>query len=323
MKITLHIGTHKTGTTAIQHFAHDNPKLLAKYGIYWPEEALKANVHQHSILARMIMTGEADVAKAYIARAIAAAERSGASMLFLSGEGFCHFGEREVAVVAEMFRDHDLHVIVNFRNIYDYGISALIQTIKYNHRMAPLRAIVAGTHRNLDYAGVIRTWEAVAPGDRLDVRCYDLEKNRLLQAFYGRFGIPEAEIEKRLPKTPRKQNLSLDFATQLLLSASGYSNSINTFHKVRDMYAKHFAGMDFQPPAVRIVARALCAEGAVQLDHPKLAAIQDVLTREPWEPGDATSEQVSDYLARLSRFTAELARYRRRKLILDRLMFWR
>lgn len=36
MKLILHIGTHKTGTSSLQNFLKDNSKVMMKHGIYYP-----------------------------------------------------------------------------------------------------------------------------------------------------------------------------------------------------------------------------------------------------------------------------------------------
>ena len=46
MRVTLHIGTAKTGTTSIQHFLHENSALLAEQGCLYPQSLL------HPVLSR-------------------------------------------------------------------------------------------------------------------------------------------------------------------------------------------------------------------------------------------------------------------------------
>ena len=56
MKLVLHIGTHKTGTTALQQFSHANRKLLAARGFHY---ATPPHGLQHSnLVANALTAGE-------------------------------------------------------------------------------------------------------------------------------------------------------------------------------------------------------------------------------------------------------------------------
>jgi len=45
MKILIHTGWHKTGSTALQHFLHHNKELLLKHGICYPDTGLIEKAH--------------------------------------------------------------------------------------------------------------------------------------------------------------------------------------------------------------------------------------------------------------------------------------
>lgn len=45
MRIVLHIGANKTGTTAIQQYFHNNRKLLSRHGILWPKTGARGHAH--------------------------------------------------------------------------------------------------------------------------------------------------------------------------------------------------------------------------------------------------------------------------------------
>ena len=53
MEVVLHIGTNKTGTSAIQSFLHHNPQLLSEHGILYPRTG-RGSDHGHHLLAEVL-----------------------------------------------------------------------------------------------------------------------------------------------------------------------------------------------------------------------------------------------------------------------------
>ena len=116
MKIYLHIGTHKTGTTSIQHFAEDNIELLSKHGIYWPRtRELRNTSRQHSLLWRMLQAGEDVRVAEFVTRSLKRAEEEGAHSVLFSGEGFCHATEAEAAALYSASEDDKAALPVDLR----------------------------------------------------------------------------------------------------------------------------------------------------------------------------------------------------------------
>jgi hypothetical protein len=83
VKLILHIGTHKTGTTAIQRLLKDNGPALARHGIHYATADLNANV-----IANAIALGDEDAARAFFDREIVAADAAGAHTVVVSAENF-------------------------------------------------------------------------------------------------------------------------------------------------------------------------------------------------------------------------------------------
>ena len=86
MKLILHIGTHKTGTTALQQFLHTNRRTLAACGFHY---ATPPHGLQHSNLVSSALTaGESPSVEAFLTRHAEMARRHGAHTLLASAENF-------------------------------------------------------------------------------------------------------------------------------------------------------------------------------------------------------------------------------------------
>lgn len=86
MKLLLHIGTHKTATTSLQHFFALNRSRLSSQGFYYPENADSAYVF--NFLASRIAFGKEQEASAFLANARQKAEQEKCHTVLISGESF-------------------------------------------------------------------------------------------------------------------------------------------------------------------------------------------------------------------------------------------
>jgi hypothetical protein len=86
MKLVLHIGTHKTGTTALQQFLDMNRRILITRGIHY---ATPPHGLQHSNLAANALNGgESRSVQAFFTKHTQMARRHGAHTLLASAENF-------------------------------------------------------------------------------------------------------------------------------------------------------------------------------------------------------------------------------------------
>lgn len=110
MKIFLHIGSHKTGTTAIQSVAARNPGVLRQQGLLYPNYDLIGGTREQSHLRtveRLIKAPDAASANqpaALFAEASRIAEAEGLNML-LSAESLFRLPQGRVADVTCALRD--------------------------------------------------------------------------------------------------------------------------------------------------------------------------------------------------------------------------
>jgi hypothetical protein len=126
MKLILHIGTHKTGTTALQQFLYANRQPLAAGGFYYatPPHGL----HEANFVDNALKVGKTRVVHSFFRKHTELARRGGAHTILASAENFYAMSvldamqRREVCGTA-VERDHTL--IETLRALMPKGIETV------------------------------------------------------------------------------------------------------------------------------------------------------------------------------------------------------
>lgn len=88
MKIIIHIGTHKTGRTAIQHYFNNNRQSLYSSGLYYPQG--QESWPGHPRLDMQIKSRNDIAARECIVSVLKDAENQKCGRVFISSEVFAH-----------------------------------------------------------------------------------------------------------------------------------------------------------------------------------------------------------------------------------------
>lgn len=197
MRLTLHIGSHKSGSTAIQKFGMIGAVLLSEQSVLYPTGLFPNYPAQHSELAALARPGQADALAAFVDDLATRAEAAGCAEVFLSGEDLCT-GVDEAGVgrlaAALSPRFPAIRVVLVLRDKRDYLLS------HYNHalRHAPdgINAEAFRARTVFDPAAVMRRWRAAFGADNVLVLPYEAEGGSLIERFYGAlFGVvPTPEL---------------------------------------------------------------------------------------------------------------------------------
>ena len=86
MKLILHIGTHKTGTTALQRFLYANRKSLAARSFHYATPG--HGLPEANSVANALNVGEARVVRTFLEEHVGIARRRGAHTILASAENF-------------------------------------------------------------------------------------------------------------------------------------------------------------------------------------------------------------------------------------------
>jgi len=86
MKLVIHIGLHKTGTTTFQTFLHLNRKTLLKAGVFYPE---MGDEHEsHWVLPNQLVRNNWDYVEDFMRTNFKAAKKENVETVFISSEDF-------------------------------------------------------------------------------------------------------------------------------------------------------------------------------------------------------------------------------------------
>lgn len=311
MKIHLHIGTHKTGTSAIQTLASRDRKFLLEHGIYTPMpdgQGLPRGVMTE--VAVMLKRGRYAEVKAFFDQWVAEAEQASARLLFVSSEEFSTAAHSHVEALARMLEPYDTQVILYLRNVHEFAISLCGELIKKPGGGRRYDKLVHNVTRRLNYTQLVSNWETAFGAEGLDLRCYDLERNALIETFYAGLGVPEDALCDLVANRSFLKNKSIDMATQMMLSAAGINSDMKMLGRSNDMYESAFSGVSFTPPRLPDIARMFCRPEFLDFSHARLAPFVELLSR-PIPEVEISGEMQAEYLERLGIFALGLAAERR------------
>jgi hypothetical protein len=142
-QIFLHIGPHKTGTSAIQRMADENRATLIRHGILYPSGRWHGQLgscfarnkvayvyNRHAGLTDLAAINRSDVA--YETRLLQELEESDCEDLVFSYEGFIDLRPDEVGELAKFLKDrcNDLSVIAYCRHPLSFAPSEISQRVR-------------------------------------------------------------------------------------------------------------------------------------------------------------------------------------------------
>ncbi|MEZ7490576.1 hypothetical protein QO198_03340 [Pseudoalteromonas distincta] len=137
IKVIIHIGPPKTGTSAIQFSLQRDSKRLAENGIYYPKHTTDINgissgnlnsIYENTSSGRV-------VSNAKVVALLAECKKRGLHTLLLSSE---FFFER-VSDITEVLPD--AHFIAYIRNPLDSFESLYNQSVKRHHKISPIKSL--------------------------------------------------------------------------------------------------------------------------------------------------------------------------------------
>jgi hypothetical protein len=206
-KLFLHIGTNKTGTTALQSFFHANSSALASRGLLYPQSGrgdIGAGEMLHSNLAaslgygakrRKLREQDAETLRNSLFNEIVASQ---CHTVVISSESFVL--KRDATRIVEFFRGMDTTIVVYLRR-HDHWLEALIaQAI----RLTPcppwdytFESFIAHQEKArgqyIGYKELLEHWTKAFGKDKIIVRPFEEQQNRpnLIVDFLNAIGADE------------------------------------------------------------------------------------------------------------------------------------
>ncbi len=186
--LILHIGTHKTGTSALQDVLVHNAELLDASGVHYIKAGLSGRRAHHNL--SWSLRGMFDLAPSVWDEVRAELGASQSRTNIISSEAF--WFTDPALVRAELQSVADVQVVVYLRRQDKYLQSLYKQTVKGGRRMAFPQWREQFGFRG-DYAKVIDQWGAQFGPEAICLRPYERQGKTIdvIEDFISRLGIPE------------------------------------------------------------------------------------------------------------------------------------
>ena len=312
MKLQLHIGTHKTGTTAIQSYLYEHRKDLKKSGVLYPKCCNDVNEKQFSFIARHLRNNELNEAKAYIEKIKHEATDSHAHLVVVSGEDFSLLKQDQIEALADMLQGFDVEVVIYFRNIYDHLISTFAQINRLCKVLPAWVNMGQVLHDLMDYDAILTKWCSVFGGAKIRANSYDQHKANLIEHFIDHLNIPKNERSELLKSVdePRftNNNAKFDPIFEFFLMLTGYSNASKDFDRARHAYKKTFGDKAFTRDTQLLMAQAFLRSRKLKFNHPKLKAFKQDLRPELAVQQNVSNTDVGEFMIALGGVMTQLGR---------------
>ena len=192
MRLVLHAGIHRTGTTTLQRVLADNRGVLGRQGVAYPGAE-----RSHQALAWALHRGQSGARE--VLALVAEAEAAGAGLAVLSGEDFAI--HTDLGWLREVSARIDTRAVFYLRRQDHWIMSWYNQHVKWpfdrtKSRMDPAAflATIEDFHW-IDYAALLGRWSAVLGPERVGVGI--LERGQLEDVtgdFLGRIGVDPGSL---------------------------------------------------------------------------------------------------------------------------------
>ena len=167
----LHIGTLKTGSTAIQSFMEAQAAGLAELGVLYPL-AGRRNRHKHFYLRQEIRRTDGAGGEEWAALRDELAPHAGKTFL-LSDEGFVLFGAEDIAHLRRLLGEQPVTVVVYFRDYASWLPSLYAEYTKNGRNLLDFDAYFEQVMAEPSQADVIARWAEAFGWEHLCVRLFN------------------------------------------------------------------------------------------------------------------------------------------------------
>lgn len=232
MKICIHIGFPKTGSTALQSHVNANRNWLARRGVYIPNSGYNPG------LGHCFLFGKSDISSPPkgisrllvdtsaipdLAEEIQACENAGFDTVLLTWEGFSLLDRTLISKMKGCFGNYDVTLFSYVREQADLTQSLILQSIKTGTSSQTIFSYIADDLLTnpwyLDFYAVFSMWKEEF-GDQITIRTKIYERNLLLDQdivadFIDWLGL---KSDRHFANQGAHVNHSLDFRAAAVLA---------------------------------------------------------------------------------------------------------
>jgi|GEM_PF-6562322 len=185
MKISLHVGLHKTGTSYLQKLFFENSSYLESQGVLYPATP----GHAHHKFAACFKNGNLSQAAEIFDQFVNEARCKNLDRMLISSEVFSEIGTAKD--VYDALYGYDVEILLYLREPVGLFLSAYNQLVR-EPSVRRSKPINDGNIYNLDYLSHFNRWRDAFPKSNIWVFNYDVEKSKpagILGAFCERLGV--------------------------------------------------------------------------------------------------------------------------------------
>lgn len=290
--ICLHIGVHKTGTTALQAALADARDDLAAHHVTYPGRRLAHHGPAMAVLGRPWgWSGRGgQTTDPAVFDSLARQVRRQRGRVMISSEQFCEADDAAAARVVDGFGADRTHVVIGLRNLGRLLPSSWQQYLKYGQTMdyqrwlarmfdpaGPGRTTPTFWRRN-DHAALVRRWAGLVGPDQVVVLVLDdVGPAAQFVAFAQLLGLPAQVLLERADLAPNRSMTAVEAEVLRRLNVAVKSGlSWPAYERlVRDGVATTLLGRVPAPDEPRLSTPGWALDAAAERGAATTAAIRD------------------------------------------------
>ena len=237
-KLILHIGVHKTGTTAIQTFLYQNREALQGQGFYMPE-FLFCEEHKPVELRYSIINKEEEKTRMYLRDIVGRAKEQACDTVIISDEDYCKTNEVDLAnvkIFSEFFEQIEILMYCrrpDRQSESGYAFCVMWESSKYSFSPEQWYADNPGN----DYYRHAKFYKRAILGCKIKVMSYDFNVNRLIPSFIEACGMEDQAYS--LPKKDSSNISANKFMVEVMNEINQFAMSDHVFLQVKNDVLHH------------------------------------------------------------------------------------
>ena len=189
----IHIGFHKAGSTAIQHWCARNSEHLRENGLVYPTDGLRWGGHHPvpwSLGVKHPLASPDFEPREYLDGIDA-----GDGTILLSSEDFEFLNPPGIKALRELLRSFEVRIVAVLRNIADYLVADYQQNVRSGDVRCPFSllefCLVHNIYHRMDYFRILSQWAGVFGWSSIELIAYPPRGTSVLDGFLATIGVPD------------------------------------------------------------------------------------------------------------------------------------